>query len=81
MTRVQRIPMDSSMISAVGYDADEKTLYLEFVNTGYVYAYYDVPQEVFENLRKSRSAGSFVRNEILDFYTGFRVRQGRHFRW
>lgn len=79
--KITRIPVDSSMISAIGYDKKEKTLYAEFVNTGYIYAYYEVSEEEFEDIQKANSVGRYFRNNILDFYTGFRVRGGRNFKW
>lgn len=79
--RLKRIPLDSSMIEAAAYDAKSKTLYLQFVNTGYVYAYDDVPKDTFEELVEADSVGRFVRSEILEFYTGYKVRNGRDFRW
>lgn len=79
--KIKRIPIDSSMISAIGYDAKDKTLYAEFVNTGYIYAYSEVSQEEFEEIQQASSVGRYFRNNILDFYTGFRVRRGRDIKW
>lgn len=39
---MQRTPVDSSTMAAVGYDADSETLEIEFVN-GHLYQYFDVP--------------------------------------
>lgn len=79
--KIKRIPVDSSMISAIGYDAEDKTLYAEFVNTGYIYAYHEVSQEEFEDIQQASSIGRYFRNNILDFYTGLRVRRGRDVKW
>lgn len=78
--KVERIPVDSSMVSAVGYDGNEKTLYVEFVNTGYVYAYYEVPEKEFQDLLKASSIGSYMRNNIFDFYDYSKVKRGRDFK-
>lgn len=81
MNRIERIAVESSMIGAAGYDEVEKILYLEFVNTGHVYAYYGVSKKTFTQLLKAPSVGRFVLNEGLDFYTDVRVRNGRDFKW
>jgi hypothetical protein len=78
--KIERIPVDSSMVSAVGYDAAEKTLYVEFVNTGYVYAYYEVPKEEWQDLLKADSIGSYMKNNIFDFYNYSKVRRGKDFK-
>ncbi len=78
---VERIPVDSSMVSAVAYDKAEKTLYVEFVNTGNIYAYYEVPEKEFKALLKADSIGSYMKNNILDFYDYSKVRRGRDFKW
>lgn len=79
--KLKRIPLGSSMIEAAAYDTQSKTMYLQFVNTGNVYAYDSVPEATFCELLESGSVGRFVRDEILDFYTGYKVRSGRDFRW
>jgi hypothetical protein len=80
-TKLNRIPIDSSMIEAAAYDKGSKTLYLQFLNTGKVFAYEDVPEEVFQELLNAGSVGRFVRSEIKGGYTGYQVRSGRDFRW
>jgi hypothetical protein len=68
------------MASAVGYDAQESILYVEFANTNNIYAYYEVESEVFEELMQASSKGSFIRNNIIDCYTYSQVNR-RKFRW
>jgi hypothetical protein len=58
---------DSSMISAYGYDAENEILDLAFHRTG-VYRYYEVPNEVFQQLHRSSSKGSYIRDLIIDQY-------------
>ncbi|MGK0364881.1 MAG: hypothetical protein ACI85O_001941 [Saprospiraceae bacterium] len=79
--KIKRIPVDSSMLSAIGYDASTKILYAEFVNTGKIYAYSEVSEEEFTDLQDTHSVGGYFRNNILDFYTGVQVRRGRSFKW
>jgi hypothetical protein len=58
---------DSSMISAYGYDAENEILDLAFHRTG-DYRYYDVPNEVFQQLHSASSKGSYIRDLIVDQY-------------
>lgn len=59
--------VDSSMISAFGYDEANQILDVAFHRTG-VYRYYDVPVDVFEGLRDASSKGSYMRGMIIDMY-------------
>jgi hypothetical protein len=79
-TKITRIAVDSSMVSAVGYDESTQTLYLEFANTGYIYAYYEVEKDLFEELLQASSIGSYIRNNVLDCY-GYSKMNHRNFRW
>lgn len=79
--KLKRIPLDSSMIEAAAYDQASKTLYLQYVNTGKVFAYEEVPEEIFQELLAASSVGRFVRAEILGCYADYLVRSGRDFRW
>lgn len=74
---MKRTPVKSSMIASVGYDRQEKTLEVEFVNTGHVYEYYDVPYSEYQNLLKSASKGSYMRDCIIDCYGYSRVSRSR----
>lgn len=80
-TKLNRIPIDSSMIEAAAYDKDSKALYLQYVNTGKVFAYEEVPENIFQELLHADSVGRFVRSEIKGLYSGYQVRSGRDFRW
>lgn len=51
---MNRIPVDSSNIASIGYDAEDKTLEVEF-NDGGIYRYYDVPPSVHERLMSASS--------------------------
>lgn len=81
MKKINRIAVDSSMISAIGYDEEEKILYAEFVNTAKIYAYDGVTEEEFKDLKNASSVGRYMRDNILDFYTGYQVRRGRDLKW
>lgn len=60
--------VDSSSISAVGYDAERLRLYVEFHDDDTMYCYDDVPSEVHTSLMAAESKGAyhnrFVRHEF-----------------
>lgn len=78
--KLKRIPVDSSMVNAVGYDLSEETLYVEFSNTGYIYAYYEVEVEIFKELLEASSIGSYIRNNVIDCY-GYDKMNRKNFKW
>jgi len=59
---MQRTPVKSSNIRAVGYDAATQTLEVEF-GSG-VYQYQGVPPEKHAKLMGAESVGKFIRAEI-----------------
>ncbi|NEW79036.1 MAG: KTSC domain-containing protein [Gelidibacter sp.] len=64
---IKRIPVASSNIASVGYDAVKMILEIEF-HHGAVYQYVDVPQKVYEELMNSAAKGSYFMNEIKKKY-------------
>jgi ATP-dependent DNA helicase RecG len=60
---IKRIPVASSNIASVGYDAEKKLLEIEF-HHGAIYQYFDVPEKVYEELMSSPSQGAYFKNEI-----------------
>ena len=60
-------PVSSSNISAVGYDAESQTVYIQFMN-GSTYAYKGVPEHEFENLRTAPSVGSYLNRNYKNVY-------------
>jgi ATP-dependent DNA helicase RecG len=60
---IKRIPVASSNVASVGYDAEKKILEIEF-HHGAVYQYFDVPEKVYEELMIAPAMGSFFMNEI-----------------
>lgn len=69
-----RIPVDSSSLKSVGYDASAQTLEVEFQH-GAVYVYLDVPQDVFEELKAAESKGRFFNSNIRSVYTHAKLRK------
>jgi hypothetical protein len=64
---MNRIPVSSSNISSVGFDADTLTLEIEFTN-GNIYQYFDVPSTVYEELLQADSKGQFLSTQIKGVY-------------
>lgn len=64
------IPVRSSAISAVGYDATSKQLFIKFNNNPIAYTFYNVPLQVFNELMASPSKGSYYHNYIEGRYRG-----------
>ena len=60
-------PVSSSNIAAVGYDADNETVYVQFLN-GSTYAYKGVPEHEFESLRSAQSVGSYLNRNYKNVY-------------
>lgn len=64
---IRRIPVSSSNIASVGYDAVNKILEIEF-HHGAIYQYFDVPKEIYDNMINSASIGSYFVYNIKDKY-------------
>lgn len=60
-------PVSSSNIAAVGYDAENQTVYVQFLN-GSTYAYRGVPEHEFENLLTAPSVGSYLNRNFKNIY-------------
>lgn len=60
-------PVNSSNIAAVGYDAENQTVYVQFLN-GSTYAYKGVPEHEFENLLTAPSVGSYLNRNYKNVY-------------
>lgn len=64
--------VESSMIHAVGYDAEKRILEIVF-NRGRTYEYLDVPPDVYEGLMKASSKGQYFLGMIRDVYEDRRI--------
>jgi len=64
--------VSSSNIAAVGYDAENQTVYVQFLN-GSTYAYKGVPEHEYEMLRTSSSVGSYLNRNYKNIYPYERV--------
>jgi hypothetical protein len=71
---VELTPVASSNLDAVGYESasaetDEvNTLYIRFAS-GPTYAYYNVPQDVYEGLMSAASKGEYFHYNIRDRFS------------
>ena len=60
-------PVSSSNIAAVGYDAENESVYVQFLD-GSTYAYKGVREHEFENLRTAPSVGSYLNRNYKNVY-------------
>lgn len=67
---MERTAVESSVITSVGYDPQDRCLEIEF-RSGGVYQYFGVEPALFEGLLNAASKGTYfaqhVRNEGLDY--------------
>ncbi|GFE59620.1 KTSC domain-containing protein [Geobacter sp. AOG2] len=64
---MERIPVTSSNIRAIGYDPDSQTLEIEF-NHGSVYQYTGVPEHEYESMMNADSKGQYLNANIKGRY-------------
>ncbi len=72
MSEIEKIPVVSSNIEAIGYDEDTSTLRVWFSN-GSTYEYSNVPVLEFEQLKLAPSIGSYLARNIKGNYPYSRV--------
>ena len=68
------ITVDSSMVHAIGYDAEAEELEMIFTS-GKIYHYQDVPADVYDRLLKADSIGQFMNAFVIDVYQDYQVRR------
>jgi len=59
--------VSSSNVAAVGYDAENQTVYVQFLD-GSTYAYKGVTEQEYENLRTASSVGSYLNRNYKNVY-------------
>jgi uncharacterized protein len=64
---MNRQAVTSSNIASIGYEANSQTLEIEFLNGG-VYQYFDVPQNVYDELMNADSHGQYLNQNIKGYY-------------
>jgi hypothetical protein len=65
---MQMVPVSSSAIRAVGYDAQFRKMKIEFTQ-GHSYDFCRVPQNVYDALMRSSSKGTYYNGNVKDRYT------------
>ncbi len=68
---LKMIPVESSMLSAIGYDEATKELVAVY-NSGAVWRYRGVPKKVYKQLLASSSKGGYMRDLIIGQYPEYR---------
>jgi len=63
---------ESSNIACYGYDEGRRVLRVEFRN-GSVYDYFDIPSQVFQEMGRAGSKGSYLAQNIKGRYRYARV--------
>ncbi len=71
--RIVRKPVTSSNLASIGYDAQEKTLEIEFVYGG-TYQYPDVPPRIYTELLNAPSVGAYFHQHIRKQYPAKKVK-------
>src|SRR5262245_64035353 len=69
-TMAKLVPVESSMIQAVGYDPKTRILEVVF-NSGQTYCYDDVPPEVHQALMAADSKGQYMRAAHIGVYPAY----------
>lgn len=64
---MERQSVSSSLLASIGYDAENEILEVEF-NHGGVYQYFDVPEDVYEELMNAPSHGVYFSANIRNDY-------------
>lgn len=68
------IPVESSMILAVGYDAPAKEREV-VVSSGAVWRYRNVPRRVYRDLLAADSKGSYMNSCVIGMFPEYRLRR------
>lgn len=69
---MERTPVSSSNLAAVGYDLNTHTLEIAF-NSGSVYQYSNVPESVYRGLMDASSHGRYFIAHIRGVYAYSRI--------
>lgn len=64
---MERKPVKSSNIAAIGYDESSATLEIEFLNSS-IYQYFDVPKHIYLEMMGADSQGKYLAQHIKGVY-------------
>ena len=73
VSRIRRVPVESTALATVGYSKRLRALEIEFRN-GAIYRYIEVAPDVYEALLRARSKARFYDQNIRRKYRSFHVR-------
>jgi hypothetical protein len=66
---MERQSVNSSNIASVGYNSNSEMLEVEFLKSGKIYEYYNVPEFMYERMMQAPSIGIFFNAEIKNYYS------------
>ncbi|MDR0982713.1 MAG: KTSC domain-containing protein [Culturomica sp.] len=69
---IEMYPVISSNVSNVGYDSQNETVLVRFLNNS-LYAYKGVNETIFEGLKTASSVGSYLNRNFKNVYPYERV--------
>jgi len=69
---MERYSVASSNVASVGYDDRSETLEVEFLS-GAIYQYFNIPQNMYDQLMQAGSIGRFLNTYIKNAYAYSRV--------
>jgi hypothetical protein len=72
---MELVRVDSSMLHAVGYDAETEELEAVFAS-GQIWRYTGVPRRVYEELLAASSKGQYMNANVIDVYPEYRLSRG-----
>ena len=73
VSRIKRVPVESTALATVGYSKRLRALEIEFRN-GAIYRYLDVAPDVYDALLEARSKARFYDQNIRRKYRSLHVR-------
>lgn len=59
---MQRQNVESTMVSTIGYDNETSTLEITFSKSGQIWEYYDVPENVYQEMITGSIGQYFLKN-------------------
>lgn len=65
---MEREQVESTNLASVGYDPNSETLEVEFLKSGDVYQYFNVPAFEYEQLLSANSIGGYFSANIRNGY-------------
>lgn len=76
-SRMERALVDSSNVASIGYDPETRTMEVEFKGRnnepGAIYHYFEVPQEIYEQVLGASSVGQAMNQLVKPIYRFQRI--------